>query len=338
MAMDAKIGQFTWPVCPPSSVFHPLPVHENGFSMKKPTPYPERATLVEVGPRDGFQFEKTIIPTAEKIRIIEGLIAAGLKWIQATAFVHPQRVPQMADAETLIGQLPRHDGVTYTALALNERGVERAHAAGLTHIEISVSASDAHSRRNAGLPLSDARRRGRRMIRMAAERHMGVTAGIQCALGCACEGRIPPERVLDMAEGFLSEGIDYLSIADTTGMGNPRSAAELLEQLMPLAGDAPVGLHLHDTRGLGLANMATALRYGVTRFDASVGGMGGCPFVPGAAGNIATEDAVYLLSSMGIETGIDLARLCGCARDLSDFLGRPLPGKIHRFPETPAML
>lgn len=306
--------------------------------MKKETPFPKRITLVEVGPRDGFQSEKTIIPTDRKIRFIEDLIAAGLRWIQVTAFVHPEKVPQMADAEALVRRLPRHDGVTYTALALNEKGVERVHAAGLAHVEISVSASDAHSRRNAGLPLSDALRRGQRMIRMAAERHMGVTAGVQCALGCAYEGRIPPERVLDMAEGFLSVGVDYLSIADTTGMGNPRSVAELLEGLTPLAGETPVGLHLHDTRGLGLANMSTALEYGATRFDASVGGMGGCPFVPGAAGNIATEDAAYLLDSMGIETGVNLARLCECARDLSDYLGRPLPGKIHRFPETPAIL
>ncbi len=299
--------------------------------MKKNTPFPKRVTLVEVGPRDGFQFEKAIISTDRKVRIIEGLIAAGLRWIQATSFVHPKKVPQMADADALIGQLPRRDDVIYTALALNEKGVERAHAAGLNHVEISVSASDAHSWRNAGLPLSEALQRGQRMIRMAAERHMGVTASIQCALGCAYEGRIPPERVLELAGGFLSVGVDYLSIADTTGMGNPRSVGELLEELMPLAGETPVGLHLHDTRGLGLVNMTAALECGATRFDASVGGMGGCPFVPGAAGNIATEDAAYLLDSMGIETGIDLACLCGCAQDLSGLFGKSLPGKLHKL-------
>ncbi len=298
--------------------------------------YPKAVTLVEVGPRDGFQFEAAIIPTDEKVRIIQTLADAGLRWIQATSFVHPERVPQMADAEALLRRLPRGEGITYTALALNERGVQRAHAAGIRHIEVSVSASDTHSRRNAGLPLTEAAGRGEAMIRMATGLDMGVTAGIQCALGCAYEGTVPRKRVLEMAEGFLSAGAGVLSVADTTGMGNPRSVARLLDEVMPVAGGVPVGFHLHDTRGLGLANMATALRYGVSRFDASVGGMGGCPFVPGAAGNIATEDAAYLLAAMGIETGIDLARLCRCARHLSDLLGRPLPGKIHRLPETPA--
>lgn len=295
---------------------------------------PKHATLVEVGPRDGFQFESTVIPTHQKIRFIQEMMDAGLTWIQAASFVHPQKVPQMADADALFPQLPQREGVTFTALALNEKGVERAWAAGVGHIEISVSASDTHSRRNTGLPLAQALQKGIAMIGLAKQEKMVVTAGIQCAMGCVYEGEIPQKRVLELATGFLFEGTagaDFLSIADTTGMGNPRTVGNLLAILLPIAGKTPVGLHLHDTYGLGLANMAEALRYGITRFDASVGGMGGCPFVPGATGNIATEDAAYLLASLGFETGVDLDQLCQCARNLSAFLGRPLPGKLHRL-------
>ena len=297
-----------------------------------PTILPQKVTLTEVGPRDGFQFEKQIIPTDLKVEIISELVAAGLKQIQVTSFVHPAKVPQMADAEELVSRLPVSTGVVYSGLVLNSRGVQRARFAGLTHIEISISASDTHSRRNAGMPFEQAVVLAKEMIELARDANMNIRAGIQCAFGCVYEGRISVERVIRLVRDYVSYGVDAIAISDTTGMADPASVAQLMDKILPLAGSIPVILHFHDTRGLGLANVLAALQCGVSHFDTALAGMGGCPFVPGAAGNIATEDTAHLMAAMGIETGVDIAGIVPASLRLETFLGQTFPGKIHRLP------
>ena len=292
---------------------------------------PKKITLTEVGPRDGFQFEKQLIPTGMKAEIINDLVAAGLKNIQVASFVNPARVPQMADAEELIGRLPDFSGVTFNGLVLNPRGVQRAFEAGLDHVEISISASDTHSLKNAGMDFDRAFVSLKEMIELAHAEAMVVRAGIQCAFGCVYEGKVSTERIVKLVQYYVSQKVDTIALSDTTGMADPLSIKQLLNIVMPECGDIPVVLHLHDTRGLGLANLMAALSCGIDQFDTAMAGMGGCPFVAGAAGNIATEDTVHLLESMGIETGVDMAKVSKCSHRLEEFLGKQFPGKMHRL-------
>jgi hydroxymethylglutaryl-CoA lyase len=293
--------------------------------------YPKHVNLIEVGPRDGFQFETRVLPTEFKLDIINGLVEAGLKQIQVTSFVRPQRIPQMADAEELIKGLPKADGIDYSALVLNPEGVRRAVRSGLASVEISISASDAHSRKNAGMPLEQAIKKGTEMVQLARKNNLTVRAGIQCAFGCVYEGRISLRRVLDMAQRFLNLGVDALALSDTTGMATPGSVKDLLEHLLPRAMNVPLIFHFHDTRAMGLVNVTAALEYGVSNFDTALGGMGGCPFVQGAAGNIATEDTAYLLRSLNVETGLTISKIARCSKQLEDYFGKSFSGKIHRI-------
>ena len=292
---------------------------------------PKKVTLTEVGPRDGFQFEKKIIPTELKVEIISRLVDAGLKHIQVASFVNPARLPQMADAEDVVARLPESPGGIFSGLALNTKGVLRAHRAGLKHLEISISASDTHSRKNAGLSFDQAVIQMKEMIRLAREKSMGVRAGIQCAFGCVYEGAVSRERILQLVRYYSSKGVDAIALSDTTGMANPLSVKQMLQTLIPECRGIPVVLHLHDTRGLGLANVMAALECGVTQFDTAMAGMGGCPFVRGAAGNIATEDTVNLLGSMRIFTGIDIAGVSECSYRLEKYLNKRFPGKLHHL-------
>jgi hydroxymethylglutaryl-CoA lyase len=292
---------------------------------------PKTVTIVEVGPRDGFQLESRIIPTDLKLDIITGLAASGLKHIQVASFVNPRRVPQMADADDLVRRLPQNSPVTFFGLALNAVGVTRARQAGLSCIEVSISASDAHSRKNAGMSHEEALLEGEKMVGLAKAAGMTVTASVQCAFGCVYEGGVPESRVLRAARMFVDAGVARLTLADTTGMGTPPVVEGVLRGLDMANAAIPIGLHLHDTRGLGLVNAAAGLRCGVTCFDTALGGMGGCPFVPGAAGNIATEDTVHLMEAMGVATGVDWKVVASCTRRLSAFLGKDLPGKLYRM-------
>ncbi|ABU59565.1 hydroxymethylglutaryl-CoA lyase [Roseiflexus castenholzii] len=291
---------------------------------------PAQVDIIEVGLRDGLQNEAIIIPTATKIALIHRLIAAGVRHIQVASFVNPRRVPQMADAESLCAELPRSPGVIYSGLALNVRGVERAGAAGLMQVDIGISASDTHSRKNAGLSLTEALEQVAAMVTAARAHGLAVRAGVQCAFGCVYEGNIPLDRVVRMVDYVLSLGVDELALADSTGMANPRQVAHMLDTVLPRV-HVPVTLHLHDTRGMGLANVLMALQYGVTRFDTAFGGLGGCPFIAGAAGNIATEDTVYMLEQVGIATAIDWRKAAECSRIISACLARDLPGKLYRL-------
>ncbi|NNG01805.1 MAG: hydroxymethylglutaryl-CoA lyase [Desulfobacteraceae bacterium] len=294
-------------------------------------PYPESVTLIEVGPRDGFQFEKQNIPTSMKIDIINRLIRAGLTQIQVTSFVHPDRVPQMADAELIIAGLDVPSGVSIDALVLNMKGVERACKTGLKRVEVSLSASDTHSRKNTGMTFDDAFAHGVEMIAHAKKIGLAVRAGVQCAFGCAYEGKVGMDRVRRMVETYLTAGADEISLADTTGMAVPMDMQRIPPQVLSITGKTPFTLHLHNTRGLGLVNTMAALDTGVSRFDTAMGGMGGCPFVPNAAGNISTEDTAYLMQTMGIQTGININAVAGCSRMLESFLGKHFDGKLHRL-------
>jgi len=292
---------------------------------------PKEVTLIEVGPRDGFQFEKQFIPTELKSEIIRRLVEAGLKHIQVASFVNPSRVPQMADAEEVVSRLPEPAGVIFSGLVLNPNGLQRALRAGLKHVEISISASDTHGRKNAGVGFDQAVARMKEMIRLACAENMGVRAGIQCVFGCVYEGNISRERILRLVRYYAANQVDAIALSDTTGMANPVSVKRLLKTLIPECGKIPLILHLHDTRGLGLANLMAALQCGVTQFDTAMAGMGGCPFVRGAAGNIATEDTVHLMDSMGISTGIDIVGVSKCSYYLEDYLTKQFPGRMHRL-------
>ncbi|MFZ0242963.1 MAG: hydroxymethylglutaryl-CoA lyase [Desulfobacterales bacterium] len=293
--------------------------------------YPDEVTLIEVGPRDGFQFEDRVVPTSLKLEVIGGLVAAGLKQIQVASFVHPRRVPQMADAESLLKALPFREDVLFSGLVLNRQGLERARRTALRQVEISISASDRHSRRNTGLPLEEALREGSEMVRLARKYGLRVRAGIQCAFGCVEEGVIPQERVVDMVRTLIDQGAEALALSDTTGMADPLSIRRGVMAVQAAAKKIPLILHLHDTRGLGLVNLTAALACGVTRFDTALGGMGGCPFVSAAAGNIATEDTAYLLDRLQIETGISIEKVAACSLMLEKFYGKRFAGKMVRL-------
>jgi hydroxymethylglutaryl-CoA lyase len=284
--------------------------------------------IEEQGPRDGFQVEAMPIPTELKIKWIEDAVFAGVKRVQMSSFVHPKLVPQMADAEAVCFGVHKQEGVIYSGLVLNVKGVERAIKSGLTHIAISMSASDTHSRQNANKSLNEALIEFSEMARVAKEAGLTVRGGIQCAFGCRYEGQISEQFVIDLVKRHLDLGIDELSLADSTGMGNPTQMKRIMSQIVPLAGNLPVILHLHDTEGKGIANMIAAIDCGVTHFDTAFGGLGGCPFIKGATGNIATEDVVHCLNQMGYETGIDNQKMIALAKEVEFFLGRKLPGKV----------
>jgi hydroxymethylglutaryl-CoA lyase len=266
-----------------------------------------------------------------KIDIINGLLDAGVKNIQVTSFVNPSIVPQMGDAEELVKLLPEKKDAIFSCLVLNKKGLERAVQTGLKNIEISVSASDTHSRRNTGVSRKEAMKSSIMMIGGAKAHGMHVIAGIQCSFGCVYEGGVPEDLVVETAKKFLDSGADAIALSDTTGMGNPLSVKRLSEKTRKLSRGLRVILHLHDTRGLGLANLLAGMESGITDFDTSLAGMGGCPFVPGASGNISTEDAAYMMAMMNIETGIDIGKVSACSLALETFLGKKFPGKNHRF-------
>ncbi|NUT32403.1 MAG: hydroxymethylglutaryl-CoA lyase [Hamadaea sp.] len=284
-------------------------------------------SIREVGPRDGLQNEDPV-PTAAKVEMIDALSATGIGRIEAVSFVHPKAIPQMADADEVWAAITRHPDVRYSALVPNVRGAQRAIAAGFTEVEVVVSASDTHNRRNvnrsteeslAELPeLIDNLHRG------------GATAEliIATSFGCPYEGDVDPARVASIVDRAVTMGVDRVAFGDTTGMATPRRVTDVLTRVRHV--EVPKLCHFHNTRGTGLANILTALDLGVTEFDASVGGLGGCPYAPGATGNVATEEVVHMLHDMGHETGIDLDRLVEVAEFAQRIAGRELPSGVLR--------
>jgi hydroxymethylglutaryl-CoA lyase len=265
--------------------------------------------LQEVGPRDGLQNEPVILPPDARADLIERLADAGLPRIQIGSFVNPRRVPQMAGTDEVWKLLRKKHGVRYSVLVLNERGVEQAIALQVPHVEAYVSASETHSRKNSGVGVTEALQSAAQMIDGAQKSGIGVTAGVMCAFGCFYEGPVPVERVVDIVSALMANSPAEIGLADTTGMAQPDNIRTVIESVSPMVSVDRLTLHLHDTRGLGMANLLAALEMGVRRFDTSVGGLGGCPFVPGAVGNISTEQTVEQLESMGFCTGVDLEKV-----------------------------
>lgn len=287
--------------------------------------------IEEQGLRDGLQTVAIPIPLETKKSWIEQFIAAGIKRIQVASFVHPALVPQMADAEKLIAMLPDNEDVVFSGLALNLKGVQRTANTRLKHLAISVSASNTHSLKNANKSITEAKLEFREMIQFARQNKIVVRAGIQCAFGCRYEGTVEERVVYDLVKHHLDCGVQEIALADSTGMGNPVQVKEIMYQVLNLCGSVPVALHLHNTENKGYANLAAALDAGIKQFDTAFGGLGGCPFIKGATGNIATEDTVHMLHQMGYETNIDLKKVSVVSEQMEALLGAALPGFMHKL-------
>jgi hydroxymethylglutaryl-CoA lyase len=276
--------------------------------------------LEEVGPRDGLQNEPKVLSPEARARLIEQLQDSGLRRIQIGSFVNPKLVPQMAGTDEVWRLLKKGEGVRYSVLVLSEKGLRSAIAERIPHVAIYVSASDTHSRKNVGMPLMDALEKALKLVNMAAEHRIEITAGIMCAFGCFYEGKILTEKIVDLVGRFPLESIQELGLADTTGMGDPEGVSRLIAALKPLIPPDRIAMHLHDTHAGGYDNLQAGLDAGVRKFDVSIGGLGGCPFIPGAAGNISTERTVELLDSLGFYTGIDSEAVGRIGRELKEVL------------------
>ena len=283
----------------------------------------------EQGLRDGLQTLTRILPLEMKLDFIQRLMNAGLRRIQVTSFVHPKWVPAMADAAQLCASLPQSGEVEFSALVLNNKGVERAAQAGIRLVAASISASDTHSKKNANKTLLEALQEFKEMVSLARQHQLSIRGGIQCVFGCRYEGAIDEAVVYDITKHHLDCGVEEIAFADSTGMGNPAQMKRMLPRLLELCGTVPVSLHLHNTENKGYANLVAALDCGVRQFDTAFGGLGGCPFIQGATGNIATEDTVHLLHQMGYTTGIDMEAVAAISMDMQQWLGAPLPGLLY---------
>ena len=292
--------------------------------------FPERVEICEVGPRDGLQNEAPI-PVEQRVQLIDALSATGLRQIEAVSFVSPTAIPPMAGAEAVMAQIQRVPGVTYRALVPNEKGAERAIAARADELEVVVSASETHNRKNVRRSVDESIQGAKVLVGMAHDAGLPVDGIVSTAFGCPYEGDIEPAAVATAAARLLDGGVDGVSFGDTTGMATPKRVDALLDELERLGvPSASIGLHFHNTRGPGLANVLMGLTRGVRRFDASIGGLGGCPYAPGATGNVVTEDLVHMLDDMDIATGVDLDALIECAHLAQRLVGRDLPGQVMR--------
>ncbi|MEV6303713.1 hydroxymethylglutaryl-CoA lyase [Actinoplanes sp. NPDC051861] len=280
-------------------------------------------SIREVAPRDGLQNEDPV-PADAKVRLIDALSETGVRRIEAVSFVHPRAIPQMADADEVWSRVHRHPDVRYSALIPNTRGAQRAIAAGFREIEVVVSASDTHNRRNLKRSTEESLDDIAQLIPLVHDAGATLEVIVATSFGCPYEGDIDPDRVAGIVARVRADGADRIAFGDTTGMGTPRRVRDLLSAVRPDL------LHFHNTRGTGLANILTALELGITEFDASAGGLGGCPYAPGASGNVATEEVVHMLHDMGVDTGIDLDRLIEAAELAEKIVGRPLPSGVLR--------
>jgi isopropylmalate/homocitrate/citramalate synthase len=290
--------------------------------------------ICDVGPRDGLQNEDRTLEPPVRAELCDKLAAAGLKRIEAASFVNPKLVPQMAGAEEVMAALHRRPGTSYAGLVLNEKGYERAIAAGVDEVHYAFAATDEFGRRNQNATTEQGLQTALGLVARARSDRVPITVTISVAFGCPFEGRVPARRVLDLVERLMAIPPDEVCLADTIGVGVPSQVHELVRGARDLG--ASVGAHFHNTRNTGYANAVEALASGVISLDASVGGAGGCPFAPKATGNIATEDLVYLLRGIGVDTGIDLEALIACSRWLGQQLGKELPSMVSRAGDFPA--
>lgn len=289
----------------------------------------KKVIIEEQGLRDGIQNLSHAISVEQKLEYIDALVNAGVTRLQIASFVHPKLVPQMADSDVICQRVVKKKGVLYSGLVLNLRGVQRGIECGLDHLSCSISASSTHSQKNARKTLKEARLAFAEMVKTCKDSNLKVRGGIQCAYGCRYEGDIDREVVYDLVKHHLDHGIDELALADSTGMANPTQMNDMMHHVLELADGIPVILHLHNTENKGYANLYAALTAGVRIFDTAFGGLGGCPFIKSATGNIATEDTVHMLHQMGYDTGIDLSKMGMIAQGMADELGYELQGKMY---------
>ncbi len=289
------------------------------------------AEIIDVSPRDGLQNEATLLATDTKVELITRLADAGVRRLEATSFVHPEAVPAMADAEEVMAAVPRRDDVSYIGLVLNRRGLDRAIAARCDEVNYAVVVTDSFSQRNQGTTSAEGIEVWKEIARGARDAGLRPSLVVSAAFGCPFEGEVPVERLVEVVESCLEEPPERLSLADTIGVAVPTDVTERFEAVMPsIPGTVQLGTHFHNTRGTGLANALAALEMGVRSFDASLGGLGGCPFAPNATGNIVTEDLAYMLHRMGLDTGLDLDVLADTAAWMKQHLPESVVGLYHR--------
>ena len=297
---------------------------------------PRHVSIIEVGPRDGLQSEPEVLPTATKIEFIRRAVDAGIRRLEVTSFVHPKRVPQMADAEDVIRGLPRQEGVIYIGLVLNRKGFERAQATGIPEIGMAVVASDTYNQRNQGVPTAESVKAWVDIAKAAKAAGIRANVMISSAFGCPFEGEVPVKRVLELVEQVMEGNPVELGLADSIGVGVPSQVRDLIGAVRDKAPGVPIRCHFHNTRNTGIANAQAALDAGVASLDASIGGIGGCPFAPAATGNIPTDDLLYMLDRSGVQTGVSLERIIATSQWLIEQLGRGTPAMLPKagiFPQ-----
>ncbi|HUJ57420.1 MAG TPA: hydroxymethylglutaryl-CoA lyase [Kofleriaceae bacterium] len=288
---------------------------------------PAEVTVYEVGPRDGLQNEARNVPTADKIRFIDALIASGIRAIEITSFVSPKWIPQLADSAEVARGVQRPPGVIISALVPNRRGLDTALASGMREIAVFMSASETHNKKNVNKTIAETLDAFRDVVPPALAAGLRVRAYLSTSFGCPYEGEVDPARVVELAGQLRDLGVYQISISDTIGVANPRQVEDVLTRVLAKHPVESLAVHFHDTQGTALANCVVALELGITTIDSAAGGLGGCPYAPGASGNLATEDLVSMLHAMGIKTGIDLDKLIEASRTASTFVGHELPSK-----------
>lgn len=286
--------------------------------------------ITEVGPRDGFQSEKTILKTEDKIDVINNLIEAGFPRIEVSSFVSPKAIPQLADAETILSKVNRSSDTILAALVPNSRGALRAVEAKLDQIVVFLSASESHNKKNVNRSVDESLQGFREIADIAGKNSIPIQGDIATAFGCPFEGNISPKKLANISKEYKQMGFEGVTLGDTTGMATPVVVTDAINAIRDNVPDFNITLHFHNTRGVGLANVMTGLNEGITDYESCFGGMGGCPFAPNATGNICSEDLIYLLHEMGIETGIDLDRTIGIAKKVESLVGHKLPGQVMR--------
>lgn len=290
-------------------------------------PYPAHVTIYEVGPRDGLQNEQAAVPTASKIEYINRLSQSGLSFIEATSFVSPRAIPQLSDASEVMRAIIRAPGVRYPVLVPNEKGMRRALEAGATDVAVFTAASESFTKANINATITESLESFKPVTELARLQGIAVRGYVSTAFGCPYEGAVPPEKVRDVTMRLLDMGVWQVSLGDTIGVGTPNQVADVLAPILHDVAPEQIAVHFHDTRGTALANVLASLELGITTIDSSSGGLGGCPYAPGAAGNLATEDLLYMLNGMGTQTGVDLARVADASLFILGVLGKNAPGK-----------
>ena len=291
---------------------------------------PPEVTLYEVGPRDGLQNESRLIPTTDKVTLVDALSDTGLRAIEVTSFVNPKWIPQLADAVEVASRIKRREGVVYSALVPNRQGLDSALTAGMREIAVFLSASETHNKKNVNKTIAATLDAFRETIPPALERGLRVRAYVSTVYGCPYEGPVDPNKALELCRALRALGCYQISLGDTIGVANPRQVRDVLSRVLAETPAPDVAVHFHDTRGTALANILVSVEMGITTVDAALGGLGGCPYAPGASGNVATEDVVYMLEGMGVRTGVDLERLIDCSRLASSLVGHEMPSKYYR--------